>query len=171
MEFVKNLGDESTAVWYTFYTIMDPSFEKRKQELLEKIDSLRGKNDDAAVSPAADKDAEVAIYGAHNPFLDDFVLDLRKERAIAAFHDVEAAIGYCFDHPVRSVLLCMDPPTDWKMSTDVFTNVKMMKPDVRFILLTKTPAAIPVRTLAAQSAIVLAKPFKMDDLRSLLDPS
>jgi hypothetical protein len=149
---------------------MNPNFEKSKKDLLERINALRTTKGEAQ-SPAAGNHAEVAIYGAHSPFLDNFILDLKKKRHVAAFHEVEAAIGYCFDHPVRWVLLCMDPPTDWKMSTDIFTNVKMVKPDVRFILFTKTPAAVPVRTLAAQSAIVLVKPFKMDELRSLLDAS
>jgi hypothetical protein len=62
----------------------------------------------------------------------------------------------------------MDLPTDWRMSTDVFTNTKMLKPAVKFVLLTKNPDSTPVRTIAAQGALVLAKPFKMEALRDLL---
>jgi hypothetical protein len=149
---------------------MDPIFEIRKKDLLEKLNALRGQTDEAATpsDAAAKPDCHIALYGAHSPFFDDLGVELKKMCDAASFQEVEAIIEYCADQPVYSVILDMDLPTDWRMSTDVFTNVKMLKPVVKFVLLTKNPESTPVRTLAAQGALVLAKPFKMDSLRDLL---
>ena len=148
---------------------MNIKFEKNKKRLLEKLSALRSKNgDEEGRAPLAAAPSDAAIYGAHSPFIDDLIIDLNKEYAVASFHDVEVVIGYCIDYPVRTVILDMDPPTEWQSSTDVFTTVRTMKPDLKFILLTKNPDTIPIRTLTAKSAIVLEKPFRMDALVSLL---
>jgi hypothetical protein len=133
---------------------MDLNFEKNKKELLEKLNSLRPKNDKPPLP-----DADVIVYGAKCEFVDNLAEAISKQQVVRAFYDVEAAIDYCLNKPVSTVIADMEPPTDWKMSTDLFTNVKMMKPKVHFILLATPPRSIPVQTLAAQSATVLEKPF------------
>lgn len=148
---------------------MDMYFEKNKKELLEQLSTLRSKNGPPAPAKTdADAAVDVALYGAASPFIDTVIVDLGKQRSIASFHDIEAAVAYCFEHSVRSIIVDMDPPTDWKMSTDLFTTVKTVKPDVQFILLTIRPRSIPVETLAAQKAIVLEKPFTMAALLRLI---
>ncbi len=133
---------------------MDPNFEKKKKDLLEKLNSLRPASDHAAVT-----DASVVIFGTKCPFIDNLTEAVGKQQAVAPFSDIEAATDYCLNNPVRTVIMDMDPPTDWKMSTDLFTTVKTMKPAVRFVLLAAPPRSVPVQTLAAQSAVVLEKPF------------
>jgi|WetSurMetagenome_2_1015567.scaffolds.fasta_scaffold296233_2 DNA-binding NarL/FixJ family response regulator len=135
---------------------MDPLFEKNKKELLEKLNSLRLPNDRA---PSAA--AEVIVYGAHCLFIDTLTEAIGKQQPVAAFADIEAATEYCLNNTVYTVIMDMDPPTDWKMSTDLFTTVKTVKPKVRFIVLTMQPRSIPVQTIAAQSVTVLEKPFGM----------
>ena len=146
---------------------MDLRFEKNKKELLKRLSTMRSKNEPAP--PKADAAIDAAIYGAASPLIDTIIVDLGKQRAIASFHDIEAAAAYCFDHAIRSIILDMDPPTDWKMSTDLFTTVKSVKPNVQFILLTMRPRSIPVETLAAQKAIVLEKPFTIATLLHLIN--
>ena len=133
---------------------MDPNFEKNKQALLNQINSLRHTE-----SPQAPKKPNVIIFGAKSPFMDGLLDTLTKMCALEFFDDVEKAADYCIEHTVNDIIIDMDPPTDWKKSTDVFTTVRTVNPKIHFILLTKTPQAVPVATLAAQSAEVLVKPF------------
>ena len=137
------------------------NFEKNKKDLLDTIKSLRQVEN--IEKPA---EVEVVFYGVECPFLNGLVEHTKKHFSLKAFASHELAISYCFDNPVRLVILDMDLPTDWKMATDVFTNVRTMKPDVQFILMTTNPRSIPVLTLAAQSAKVLKKPFVFEMLLS-----
>jgi DNA-binding NtrC family response regulator len=137
------------------------NFQTSKSKLLETIKSLR--QTEKTEEPTQ---ADIVIYGVECPFIEGIVEHLKKHFALKAFGSHELAITYCFDNPVRVVILDMDIPTDWKMATDVFTNVRTMKPDIQFILMTTHPQSIPVLTLAAQSAKVLKKPFVFETLLS-----
>ena len=133
---------------------MDPNFEKKKKELLEKLNSLRPANEQPLTT-----DADIVLFGAQCPFVDNLIEAVEKQQAVKSFFDIEAATEYCLNKQVCTVIMDMDPPTDWKMSTDLFTIVKTLKPKVHFILLATPPRSIPVQTLAAQSAAILEKPF------------
>ncbi len=134
-------------------------FEKNKRELLNTLQSMHRKND--AAKP---QEAGIVVYGADCPFISGLVETLKKQQSLESFENHESAISYCLDNSVNTVILDMDPPTDWKLSTDIFTNIRTMKPNVQFVLLTKSPRSIPVRTLAKQSAAVLQKPFSLEML-------
>jgi DNA-binding NtrC family response regulator len=140
------------------------NFQTNKNKLLETIKSLR--QTEKTEEPA---EAHVVIYGVECPFIEGLIEHTKKHFALKAFGSHELAISYCFDNPVRSVILDMDHPTDWKMATDVFTNVRTMKPDIQFILMTTHPQSIPVLTLAAQSVKVLKKPFVFETLVSAVN--
>jgi len=138
---------------------MDPNFEKNKQAILNQINSIRHTE-----KPQTPQKPDVIIFGAKSPFMEGLLDALKKQCALEFFDDVEKATEYCVEHAVNEIILDMDLPTDWKKSTDVFTTAKTVNPNIHFILLTKTPQAIPVATLAAQSAEVLVKPFGTDIL-------
>jgi len=140
------------------------NFERNRQELLDKLDHLRQKGKgEPARDPQEDK-KEVVVYASRSAFFDGFIKTLEKHHTVQFFTNAEEAIEYCLATNVRNLILDMDMPTDWKMSTDVFTTVKTMKPTVQVFLCSKTPEAIPVKTLAAQKGIVLAIPFSADIL-------
>ena len=138
---------------------MEPNFEKNKKALLDQINSLR-----TPEKPQASHNPDIIVYGAKSPFMEGLLGALNKLCALEFFNDVEKATEYCIDHRVNTIILDMDIPTDWKMSTDVFTTVKTVNPQTHFILLSKTPEALPVATLAAQGAEVLMKPIGTDVL-------
>ena len=138
---------------------MEPNFEKNKKALLDQINSLRNPE-----KPQVSRNPEIIVYGAKSPFMEGLLGALNKLCALEFFNDVEKATEYCIDHRVNTIILDMDIPTDWKMSTDVFTTVKTVNPKSHFILLSKTPEALPVATLTAQGAEVLMKPIGTDVL-------
>jgi CheY-like chemotaxis protein len=144
--------------------IMNQDFEKNKKALLEKITALH--HSDLPHSEPLSKQAfpDVIVFGALSPFMEGLIDALEKKRPLEFFQDPGKATDYCLDHEVSNVILDMDLPTDWKMATDVFTTVRMMKTTLHFILLTKSPQSTPVETLAAQGVEVLTKPFGTDML-------
>jgi DNA-binding NtrC family response regulator len=144
---------------------VNTDFEKNKLDLLNTIKSI--KHTEQSPQPA---EIRVVVYGIASPFMTGFLEALKKQCEFESFDDFDNAISYCFDHDIQTVILDMDPPTDWKMATDIFTNVRTMKPKVHFILMTKTPESVPVLTLAAQSAEVLEKPFGIEKLMHAMKP-
>jgi DNA-binding response OmpR family regulator len=136
---------------------MDANFEKNKKTLLEKINALRHPKE-----PLRQAGPTIIIFGAQSAFMDGLLDTMHKKCAFACFHDPEKAIDFCLNNPINDIVLDMDPPTDWKLSTDVFSSVSMMKPAMHFILLSKSPQSTPVETLMAQNADVLVKPFGTD---------
>ena len=149
---------------------MQINFEQNKKDLLNKISTFRKKDADAAEPSGAVRPRDVVIFGAHSPLINDLMSDMEKERPIAGFHDVESVFNYCLDSPVRWIITDMDPPTNAKSITDLFSAVKSIKPDIQFILLTKYPRTTTVRVLTAKSAVMFEKPFKMAELLRLIDP-
>jgi DNA-binding NtrC family response regulator len=140
-------------------------FAQNKKELLEKLDSMKKKVKEEA---DAIERAEVIVYAQKSVFIDGLVQTLEKKYKVRIFSDVEEASAYCTEHLAENVILDMDLPTDWRMSTDVFTTVKTLRPDVHFMLCTKSPHAVWVETLAAQKAKVLVIPFSADELFAYL---
>lgn len=139
---------------------MTNDFRKNKQEILNTIQSIKAA--EAQNQPVVYP--EIVVFGSVSSFMAGLLDALEKQRDFEPFSNPDMAISYCFDHEVKTVILDMDPPTNWTMSTDVFTNVRTMKPKVHFIVLTKTPQAVPIRTIAAQGADVLEKPFAIEML-------
>ncbi len=147
---------------------MNQNFERNRQELLDKLGHLRKKGKiESDAEPEVEK-KEVVVYASRSPFFDGFIKTLEKHHKVQYFSNAEEAIEYCLSTETRNLILDMDLPTDWKMATDVFTTVKTMQPKAQVFLCTKTPEALPIKTLAAQKGIVLAIPFSADILFSKL---
>jgi len=140
---------------------MSIAFEQSKKELLDTIGQMKQKT--KADADVIEK-AIVVVYGAASPFVDGLLDTLRKQFEVEFFTNAEDASNYCFEHLSYRLILAMDAPTDWKMATDVFTTVKMMRPDMQVFLSTKSPNSVPIQTLAAQKATILAIPFSVDIL-------
>jgi hypothetical protein len=137
------------------------AFEQNKRDLLSKIEELKAK---AKAEADIKEKAEVIVYGAKSVFLDGLIEVMAKKFTVKYFNNSEEASMYCQDHLASRLVLDMDQPTDWKSSTDVFTTVKMVRPDMRIFVCTKNPDAVPVQTLVAQKAAVLTIPFSVDTL-------
>lgn len=147
---------------------MDSIFEENKKNLLDRINAMRQTGDKVSnsdnVENTTQSAAEICIYGIKSTFIDILIDTMKKQFNMEFFDNAEEAFGFCIDNKVKIVLLDMDPPTDWKISTDVFTTIKTAKPGMHFILMTKSPHTTPVETLAALSADILIKPFGIDVL-------
>lgn len=115
------------------------------------------------------KKIKVMIFGEKSLFLNTLKQMLQARADVVSGEDPEWAINYCIDNGLKTIVLDMDEPTDWKKSTDVFTNTKTLDPQTTFILCTKDPHATPVQILEAQGGFVLTKPVSIDTLYDLLD--
>jgi DNA-binding NtrC family response regulator len=137
---------------------MAEDFEKSRQALLDKIEQMRHK------AKADEEKAKVVVFGAPSPFVDGLVLTIKKKYGVSFFSDADEACAYCLTYETNVIIIDMDPPTNWKMATDVFTGVRTLRPHVTVIICTKAPLSVPVQTLAAQKADVLVIPFSVDVL-------
>ena len=137
---------------------MADNFEKNRKELLDKIEQLRHQ------AKADQEKGNVVVFGAKGAFVDGLIQTLEKKYPTRFFSNADEACAYCLTYETKVIIIDIDPPTDWKMATDVFTGVRTSRPDVKVIVCTKAPSSVPVQTLAAQKADVLAIPFSADVL-------
>jgi DNA-binding NtrC family response regulator len=133
-------------------------FEKNRQELLDAIQQMRQK------AKHDEEKGKIVVFGAQSPFIDGLIQSIQKKHRVCLFSNSEEACAYCIKYQTGVIIIDMDPPTEWKMATDVFTGVRTSNPAVKVIICTKTPDAVPVKTLAAQKADVLTIPFSADVL-------
>jgi PleD family two-component response regulator len=161
------------------------NFEQNKKALLNKLSSMHRdnvlkkkemsikiKNSQTRSSsnqpPTTKQKKEILVFGKESFFMKNFINTLKSSYEVSYQTDVDKACEYCLDKIIDHVLLDMDEPTDWRISTDVFTTIKTINPTVNFILLTGAPEAVPVKTLQAQKAIVVMKPVSMEELYQLI---
>ena len=138
---------------------MAEDFEKHRKDLLDQIQHLRRQHPNTD-----DEKGRIVVFGADSAFVEGLIQVVEKKYRTRFLGNPDEACSYCLTHETKVVIMEMDPPTDWKMATDVFSNVRTIRPQVKFILCTKNPSAVSVQTLAAQHAAVLAIPFSSDVL-------
>lgn len=107
---------------------------------------------------------EIIVYGKESFFMRSIIQSLKSTYKISDFDNEEKACDYCLDNSISYVFLDMDEPTDWRLSTDLFTTIKTINRDVIFFLFTKDKLATPVRTLKKQGAHIITKPVSIGDL-------
>jgi PleD family two-component response regulator len=133
-------------------------FEKNRKDLLDTIEQMRHK------AKTDEERGKVLVFGERCAFVDGLIQTIEKKHRTRFFSNPDDACAYCLKYGTKVVIMDMDPPTDWKMSTDVFTTVRTSMPGVTVIICTKTPNEVHIQTLAAQNAVVLAIPFSSDIL-------
>ncbi|RPJ57847.1 MAG: hypothetical protein EHM12_08755 [Dehalococcoidia bacterium] len=132
----------------------------------QKKPAVQPGNVSTAGDPAQKK--QILIYGKESLFIKNTIQELKSRYIVTCFNDEEKACACCIDSGISHVLLDMDPPTDWRMATDVFTTIKTQKPDVHFILFTKKTTSVEVKTLANQGAAIIAKPVSFQEVHRQL---
>ncbi len=163
------------------------NFEKNRKELLEQLSHRRRDKSTQRKSasaksatkskPTVSQEAgpskkirkNILLYGLDSIFLRNILQTLKSTYSVSSFDNSDDACKSCLDNNISDVLLDMDTPTDWKMSTDVFTTVRTLHPDVKFYLFTKDRRSVPVQTLVAQGGILMPKPVHFEELYAELD--
>ena len=110
----------------------------------------------------------VAVYGAESFFMRGFLAGLKSGNEVIYSTKHEDVIDYAIENDVDAVVIDMDAPTDWKMSTDVFTTIRMMKNDLPFFICTLSPNPVSVQTLTARGGVLLKKPVDVQQLSQML---
>lgn len=159
-------------------------FEQNKQALLKNLSKVKREKTIARKAKAYSREKSellksstlepkqekktVIIFGVENFFIRSISNSLKLSYNVRHFDNPEKACDYCIDFSVNYVFLDMDAPTDWQKSTDVFTTVKTINPEIKFFLFTSRPFDRDVQTLEAQRAIVLEKPVSIEDVKSYI---
>lgn len=160
-------------------------FEQNRREILDKLAEMRkdkkrrqppplksgpSRTTKRQKEPASEKvRKEIIFYGKMSLFLKNMIRTLTSTYTVSCFDNQDTACTYCIDNDISCILLDMDEPTDWKMSTDVFTTIKTLNPNVKFLLFAKKLNSTPVQTLISQGAIPFSKPVLFEDLYKCLN--
>lgn len=157
------------------------NFKENKKRTLESLSKLMREKQNArkasikrlqkevgsnnSVESSGDKDKPgIIVFGQNSFFLKRLIESLKSTYTVTHFDDIEEACDYCTSHTVSYILLDMDPPTDWKQSTDLFTNTKMVNPNTLIFLATGNKNWVPVGTLVHQGGILVEKPVNLNDI-------
>lgn len=161
------------------------NFEQNRKQMLAKLSKLKRENvikrkvasakkklaasDTQEIEiPSSRVKRRIIVYGQDSYFLRSIKQRLSTVYEIIGFEDEELACDYCVSNDISYVFLEMDEPTDWRTSTDLFTNIKTLNPQVTMFLFTADVENHHVQTLVAQGATILTKPVNFDELFNLL---
>jgi hypothetical protein len=135
-------------------------------------DALRAyESDDAADpdSPPSDPaSVTIAVFGCQTPFSDSLMAMLRRYAPALFFDNAEEAISFIADYKIETILLDIDPPSDWEAAADVFAAVSILRPEARQYICAKNIQALHARMLLMRGARELQKPLFFKDIERLL---
>ena len=159
-------------------------FEANRLAVLKRLEEVKKnrevcrQGDEAAkplvtvVLPVCDNPSArplILVFGAATSYRSVIVEYLVRTCRVVCFEDSEAAIDYCLAEGVYNIVLDMDPPTDWRCSTDLHSAVKTMHPDARFLFCSRKPNSPEVKSLAAHGGIVTEIPVLSRKLADFLE--
>jgi len=158
------------------------NFDAQRKATLEQIKKLKQKRTKDRIEAAKNsltnhkqfdtsilERHNVVMYGAASSYMETAKEYISRTHNVMLYTEVEDAIDYCLNNKVTNVILDMDEPTDWRMSTDVFSTVKTIHPDAWFLLCTRDKKQVPVLTLESKGAVVIGKPLITTELQTFLE--
>jgi hypothetical protein len=153
--------------------LKDISSRRRDVMLKHREASVKSKmtqnNDTAKVTSCTQHEKPaVAVYGTQSLFIRSLLMSIQNQCDVKYSEKNEEIIEKCMDCNFSVVILDMDEPTDWRLATDVFTTVKTVKPDQRFLLCTKNKADLNVEVLEKRGALIIKKPVDTNELMDFI---
>jgi len=161
---------------------MDMDFESKRKALLKDLSSLKREssikrklssiknsknteeNDPEQKPLVSHSKPAIAVYGNQSFFMRSFLQSLKNLCDITFSEQNEQIINQCLEKSYSAILIDMDEPTDWRMSTDIFSSVKTINPHQRFALLTSKPDDPNVEVLLHRGAVLIRKPVNIGEL-------
>jgi hypothetical protein len=147
----------------------------RDKVIKRKVEQIKSKGSfsQSAAAHSAPKieKKNVVIFGTKSLFINSLQQLLQQSATLFLFDDSEKATGFIMDNSIGIIILDMDPPTDWKAATDIFSSIMIMLPESKFLLCTVEPKKAFIQSLVAQGAKVAQKPVAADDLLGFLNAS
>ena len=160
---------------------MDMDFESKRKALLRNLSSQKRetmiKRKEASIKMKTMQSFEsrelsenvhakpaVAVYGAQSFFMRSFLQSIQNLCSVQFFEKNETLIESCLNEEFSAVILDMDEPTDWRLSTDIFTTIRTVLPGQKFAICTKSLHNTSVETLLARGAIAFLKPVTINTL-------
>jgi hypothetical protein len=161
---------------------MDIDFESKRKALLKDLSSLKRENSikrklssiknsknleentPEQGAPASHSKPVIAVYGKQAFFMRSFLQSVKNLCDVTFSEQNEEIINQCLEKSYSAILIDMDEPTDWRMSTDIFSSVKTINPRQRFALLTSKPDDPNVEVLLHKGAVIIRKPVNIGEL-------
>jgi hypothetical protein len=149
--------------------IMSDAFEKKRQELLKQISSIKTQqkskkkieshaiinhNSSNTLKPS------VAIFGSPTLFLKSIkeLLESRSQLRVFSGTTTEV-IDTCADNQILNIIIDLDEPTGVKPAIEILGNLKAIQPETVFICCTKDPSSKDATIIVQKGGIVFGKPI------------
>jgi hypothetical protein len=146
---------------------------RRDKAIKRKVDQIQSKvqaTQSTIPHPVAKTEKKsVVIFGAKGRFINSLQQILQQSATLFLYDDCEKATGFIMDNAISYVILDMDPPTDWKAATDIFSSIMIMLPATQFLVCTQEPDKSQVQVIVAQGATVVQKPIAADEILGFLN--
>lgn len=161
---------------------MDMDFESKRKALLKDLSSMKRENavkrklstikntrlgeesNNVHGTLAAHSKPAIAVYGKQSVFMRSFLQSVKSLCDVTFSEQNEEIINQCLENSYSVVVIDMDEPTDWRMSTDIFSSVRTINPNQRFALLTSKPGDPNVEVLLHKGAVLIRKPVNISEL-------
>ncbi len=159
-------------------------FERNRQELLNKIKAMPHKAGskwaDHAFVPKAKPAGEgpevlktvapkinAVLYTFAVLFEKSLISHIGQRGALTVLKQTTEAIDFIADHEIDVAILDMDTPTDSTKCAEIFANVRMLRPQTRFVICGKNPNEAQTEHLLRQGAAFVQKPINTEEFLKL----
>ena len=148
---------------------MSNAFEKKRQELLKQISSIKTQqkskkkiesqatiihSNSNIIKPSA------AIYGSPTLFIKS-IKELLEPRSQLRFFSgtTTEVIDTCAENQILNLIIDIDEPTGVKPAIEILGNLKAIQPETVIICCTKQPASKDAAIVVQKGGVVFGKPI------------
>jgi hypothetical protein len=116
--------------------------------------------DDAVIDDDDFSDVKLLIFATEGPFTESLFPMLDQHKLVYTVTDLpENAIDIAINNPqIRHVLLDLDRPTNPAKSVNIFSELRMLNPNIIVHYCTKNPMSMESRNIQTKGAKLLQKP-------------
>jgi hypothetical protein len=149
--------------------IMSDAFEKKRQELLKQISSIKTQQkskkkiesqativheNSNTLKPSA------AIYGSQTLFFKSLkeLLEPRSQLRVFSGTTTEV-IDTCAENQILNLIFDIDEPAGVKPAIEILGNLKAIQPETVFLCCTKNPSSKDAAIIVQKGGIVFGKPI------------
>jgi hypothetical protein len=153
-------------------------FEDKKKQLLDSLKNINRQKSSprpavkktftAPSAPKEGKKLNIAVFSLSDLFAKSLIHSIQGFANGVPYKTVELLLDAHMSSRFEWIILDMDPPTDWKMCHDVFTNLVMLDPTAKFILYSTPEKFEPAQVLEKKGAVSLRKPVDISTLKTIL---
>ncbi|MDR0331156.1 MAG: hypothetical protein LBH93_05560 [Chitinispirillales bacterium] len=154
----KNINDLISLIERNKVSQGQMAWYNQQQDTGEASDAVEEEEEEGGEEDYSD--VRLLVFATEGPFTESLFPMLDQHEVQYAVTDVpEEAIDIAMNNPhIRHVLLDLDRPTNPAASVNIFSELKMVNPNIIVHYSTKNPMAMESRSIQTKGAKLLQKP-------------